>query len=120
MISWGLTIIIAVTGGTFALTKYSNEQAIKALEQRVAIAEQNDKPKPPSIQPIKEIPSTSNNQGIESVASQLESTERYWSDIAFDNIKSEVKITQAVDITIPVLEKIAVNSSSSLDCIPES
>ena len=75
MISWGLTIIIAVTGGTFALTKYSNEQAIKALEQRVAIAEQNGKPKPPSIQPIKEIPSTSNNQEISELTTQLEKLE---------------------------------------------
>ncbi|MBT3355190.1 MAG: hypothetical protein HN402_09730 [Candidatus Scalindua sp.] len=218
LVGWGITIVIAVAGGTFALTKYLNEQAIKALEQRIAIAEQNSGAKPTNTQSRQIDPSSLNNkeiseltirlenlesekrdliekisqkavltldprselstlisqleskgkeerakaidglfmlkdpvsfqpllryleshpeeateggnpfigkwysffieaggaQGVEFVASQLESSERFYSEFAYSTIKSEIDSTEAVDITIPILQKIAVSSSSSL------
>lgn len=40
VIGWGLTVMIAVSGGTFALTKYGNEQIVETLKQRISIEEQ--------------------------------------------------------------------------------
>jgi len=75
VIGWGITIIIAVAAGTFALTKYYNEQAIKALEQRVAIAEQHSKAGPSQVIRTKEVPSGLNNQEMVELTSRLKKLE---------------------------------------------
>lgn len=39
VVSWGIPIIFALVGATFAITKYSNSNALRALEDRLKLKE---------------------------------------------------------------------------------
>lgn len=57
---------------------------------------------------------TGGTSGVEFIAAQLESPRAGWSDMAFSKLEYKLDTTQLVDEAIPVLENIALRSTSSL------
>lgn len=57
---------------------------------------------------------TGGTSGLEFIAAQLESSRAGWSDMAFSKLEYKLNTTQLVDEAIPILENIALRSTSSL------
>ena len=57
---------------------------------------------------------TGGTSGVEFIAAQLESPRPVWSDIAYLKLEYRLNTTQLVDEAIPVLENIALRSTSNL------
>lgn len=86
VISWGITIIIAVIGGTFSVTQYISDQNTETLKARIGIEKQKRieaeriakeiKANPyATVIPAKQIAENANNPEIYKLASRIESLE---------------------------------------------